>query len=217
MVEAKRTGKRRKRRSKRKGADAVIQFPVFVLVAAVVCHVLGATRRFQTVGPGLYWFAGVLACSALVTFAVYVWRATAGQAQRRNVIVAALLIGVPAFCCSSYVFCFVFNGLLDFRSPWPYSTTVYDKWERVYRSGGRRHVKHRIAVNSWREHGNMVVLKTTRRVYESIDPGTTEVEITVKPGLLGFEWVQRIRALPSVAVNDAASGPVGGGECADGK
>lgn len=84
------------------------------------------------------------------------------------------------------------NGYLDDTEPTHRTAAVLDA-RHVRSSTGPGSPAHRLQVQSWRPGDPNPWIDVHRRLYDSVTPGTSAVDIVTKPGWLGIEWIVEVR------------------------
>lgn len=148
--------------------------------------------RLSTVGILIAFTVGgfVPACRSYVLGELKLFRA---QLQKCGKIYRVFMLSVVAVgmlvlpWAVTYQCLSIANAFLDNSSPQFHVTEVVGVIPSGYRSGPR------IRVASWRPEHAEEVVHISKEKFQTLGKEHTAVEISTKPGYLGFEWVSSIK------------------------
>ena len=78
------------------------------------------------------------------------------------------------------------NGKFDSSTGIPHTVTVQQK--KI--SHGKRSESYSIIVSSWREGHTSEKLDVTRKVFDALEEGSSQIEVISHQGALGMEWIE---------------------------
>lgn len=113
-----------------------------------------------------------------------------GRSSSHRELISVFLITLFTFPMAGFGYGVFFNGALDKDPPTPYQVLVLGK----HKSGGKN-TAYYAEVESWRENENTELVGISRQLYQQLEPRSSKIIITTKPGKFGFEYIISRRIL----------------------
>jgi len=160
-------------------------FPIFLTVSGIVTMII-ALSSFKPLDPGK-----VLVDSlkfSLPLFVLFTWfsiRLLKGRSSSHRELIAVFFIALFAFPLAGFGYRSFLNGALDDSPPAVHRVLVLDK----YYSRSKSSYSYYARVKSWRKTGTNEKLRVSKSSYNYLQPGSSTITITTKPGKFGFEWI----------------------------
>lgn len=112
-----------------------------------------------------------------------------GRSSSHRELIAVFFISLFGFPLAGFGYTGYLNGVLDENPPAIHQVAVLDK----YYSRSKNSTSYYAVVNSWREKENTEKLRVSNRFYNSLQPGSSTITVTTKPGKYGYEWIVGFR------------------------
>lgn len=134
--------------------------------------------------PALFWIAVISALPCAVALALYLRRFE----QYRAVWIGILTFFM--FLVFNGAHAMLFNGLADFRPAQKRITQVVGR--RFQPRRGKSHPSYLLFLRDWNNPQMQVRFETDPALYNQTSNGDA-IELDIKPGALGMEWIQDAR------------------------
>jgi len=160
-------------------------FPILVTVTGIVALIL-TFDTYEPLDPGKV-FVNSLQYS-LPLFVLFTWfsiHLLKGRSSSHRELITVFFICLFGFPLAGFGFNGYLNGVLDENPPAVHEVLVVNK----YYSKSKNSYSYYARVESWREPESTEKLKVSKSYYNSLQPGTSVITITTKPGKFGFEWI----------------------------
>lgn len=125
----------------------------------------------------------------LVIFTWFSIRLLKGRSSSHRELIAVFFISLFAFPLAGFGYSGFLNGVLDDSPPSVHQVLVLNKY---YKRSKDSHSYYAV-VNSWRKPESTEKLRISRSFYSYLNPGSSTITITTKPGKFGFEWIVEIK------------------------
>lgn len=125
----------------------------------------------------------------LVLFTWFSIRLLKGRSSSHRELIAVFFIALFAFPLAGFGYMGFLNGALDDGPPAVHQVIVLNK----YYSHNKNNYTYYAVVNSWREPESTEKLHISKSFYNYLNPGSSTITITTKPGKFGFEWIVEIK------------------------
>ena len=128
----------------------------------------------------------------LVLFAWISLQLLKGRSSSHWELTTVFLISLFAFPLAGFGYAAFFNGAFDQGSPELHRVNVINKKYSHNKNG----YTYYAVVNSWRENSAEKTedIRVSKGLYNSLQPGSSTMTVTTKPGKFGFEWIVQIAA-----------------------
>jgi hypothetical protein len=183
-------------------AAAVLAFSTGTLALGMFGLMRSGDGRTDIIEPKLLFLACLvpaLAVTAAAAFALLTWLIATSRAH--TVVLEFVLVAGVGFVSGSYALAREANMDFDFQAARQVVIDVNseDRVTKALRGGGKRH-DYYIHCDDWRSghEGERLTLEITAEMYQRLQ-GSRSAVIYVKPGLFGFDWVERIEPVRSVS------------------
>lgn len=160
-------------------------FPILVTVTGIVALILTFTT-YKPLDPGKV-FVNSLQYS-LPLFVLFTWfsiHLLKGRSSSHRELIAVFFICLLGFPLAGFGYNGYLNGALDDNPPAVHEVLVVNK----YYSKSKNSYSYYARVESWREAETTEKLGVSKKYYNSLQPGTSVITVTTKPGKFGFEWI----------------------------
>jgi dipeptidyl aminopeptidase/acylaminoacyl peptidase len=121
----------------------------------------------------------------LVLFTWFSIRLLKGRSSSHREFIAVFFIALFAFPLAGFGYSGFLNGALDDSPPAVHQVIVLNK----YYSRSKNNYTYYAVVNSWRKPESTEKLNISKSFYNYLQPGSSTITITTKPGKFGFEWI----------------------------
>lgn len=174
--------------------------PVFQPVAVIALLVIAAItfRRYDAVQAWKLHLISLSLGAVIAGFNLYLrWPVAAKSKERKTKVLIGEIIPAMLMIVLSLGLGPFFNCMLDFRE----ARTVQAEPSHI------RHVSDSfgsVRDSAWIAHvsipeGSDAEVEVSRELADQIEPGKTPLVLSIKPGLLGVEWIQSVELKTSGA------------------
>jgi hypothetical protein len=164
--------------------------PTILLVTGLAAGVIGMLR-YPPLDEGNVFLSSLLVSVPLfILFTWFSFHLLKGRSSSHRELIGVFFFSLFVFPLAGNCFNTFFNGALDLSPPEAHRVAVLQK--KTVRSDGEN--SYYAVVRSWREDTAEPTekLEVSRRLYQSLEPGSSFMTITTKPGAFGFEWIVRM-------------------------
>lgn len=124
---------------------------------------------------GILFFGYILASYSLLK----------GRSSAHRELLIIFIVGLIACPLVAFGGAATLNGISDINDPQIIETQVTRKWEKT-----GRNKKLVIEVESWNPLGERKTFTVGRALYDAATPGASKLRLLVKPGSLGYPWIE---------------------------
>ncbi|MDP8207856.1 MAG: hypothetical protein P9L92_14400 [Candidatus Electryonea clarkiae] len=120
--------------------------------------------------------------------AVFLWQTIwmiKGRSSSHHEFTAIFFISLFSFFLAGFGGELFLNGYLDESISTSYSTIVVSKKTET----NKNNTDYKVKVESWREGKEYEKIETSKKIYESVNPHESTLNIRTKPGRFGYEWI----------------------------
>jgi hypothetical protein len=163
-------------------------FPILLAVTGIAAMII-ALSSYKPLDKGKL-FVDSLKYSLPLLF-LFTWfslRLLKGRSSSHRELIAVFFISLFAFPLAGFGYRGFLNGALDDSPPAVHQVIVLKK----YYKRSKNKYKYYAVVNSWRKPETTERLRIKKSFYNYLQPGSSTISITTKPGKFGFEWIVEI-------------------------
>jgi hypothetical protein len=158
--------------------------PVLLLVTGIIALIIGISNHKPLDMGRVVLHSLKFSLPLLVLFTWLSLHLLKGRSSSHRELIAVFLISLFAFPLAAIGYDTFLNGALDDGPPAVHQVMVIKK----YYTKKKSNFSYYAIVQSWREKSGEK-LKISRRFYDYLNPGSSRITITTKPGKFGFEWI----------------------------
>ncbi|HNV85709.1 MAG TPA: hypothetical protein PKL97_01930 [Candidatus Omnitrophota bacterium] len=164
--------------------------PIFLFIAGGLSAVFGMEFYRPLDWPELFLKSLRYSLPSLILFLWLSFQWLKGRAASHRELLILLSMSVTAYLLSGFGFMTFWNGFADLESPAVFeSVPVIEKYKKESDSGTTYYAE----LGSWRDGKRVERMRVKKEIYLSVVPGKTAMTVSVKPGRLGFEWVESLK------------------------
>jgi hypothetical protein len=163
-------------------------FPILLAVTGIAAMII-ALASYKPLDKGKL-FVDSLKFSLPLLF-LFTWfsiRLLKGRSSSHRELITVFFIALFAFPLAGFGYRGFLNGVLDDSPPAVHQVIVLKK----YYKRNKNNYKYYAVVNSWRKPESTERLRIKKSFYNYLQPGSSTITITTKPGKFGFEWIVEI-------------------------
>ena len=123
--------------------------------------------------------------SSWLLFTWFSIRLLKGRSSSHRELIAVFFIALFAFPLAGFGYRGFLNGALDDGPAAVHQVIVLNK----YYSKSKNSYTYYAVVNSWRKTESTEKLRISKSFYNYLNPGSSTITVTTKPGRFGFEWI----------------------------
>jgi hypothetical protein len=160
-------------------------FPILLAVTGIAAMIIGLSK-YKPLDQGKVFVDSLkFSLPLLVLFTWFSIRLLKGRSSSHRELIAVFFIALFAFPLAVFGYRSFLNGALDDGLPAVHQVIVLNK----YYSKSKNNYTYYAIVNSWRKPESTEKLRISKSFYNYLQPGSSTITITTKPGKFGFEWV----------------------------
>ncbi len=164
-----------------------------VVLLGIVFIVWGS-NSYEPVSSSAVWLGAfpavsILLVSSLVGMFLFVRGRSSSTSEFLRFFACALL-GIP-MC--GYGITTIINGRGDSGEARVYTQVISDRYTTKSKKKG---TKYHIRYNSWHREDGALTRTVSQQQYNSISPGRSSIQFSIKPGTLGYEWIESYKIIP---------------------
>ena len=168
---------------------ALMSVPSLMLVGVFVLMFWGMIAYRPLDGSEIFFKSIPLSVPLLLVFLFYSARLLRGQMFLRRTLFWLALFSAVAFPLFFHNLGVVMNGRQDTRRPRDHVAKVLNKYAVRNKNSTAYHVE----VESWGKKRKMEHLRVSSRLYDSLVPGKSRLNIRTSPGALECEWIRAVQ------------------------
>jgi hypothetical protein len=163
--------------------------PGLVLVTGLAAGVIGILKYPPLDGDKVFLNSLLFSTPLFFLFTWFSVHLLKGRSTSHRELIGIFLFSLVVFPVAGKGYNIFFNGVLDHGPPEIHRVAVLQK--NTVRADGDE--SYYAVVQSWREDTVEPTekLEISRDLYQSLEPGSSTMTITTKPGAFGFEWLVR--------------------------
>jgi uncharacterized protein with PQ loop repeat len=161
---------------------------IFSLISGIITMIIGLTN-YKPLDPGSLFFNSL--SYSLPLFVLFVWislQLLKGRSTSHYELIAVFIIAFFGFPLAGFGYTAYSNGAWDKNMATVHDAQVVHK----YYSRNKNSYTYYSVVNSWREDQVNEKIKVSKSFYNHLQPGSSVMAITTKPGRFGYEWIVSI-------------------------
>jgi hypothetical protein len=163
-------------------------FPILLAVTGIAALIIGLSK-YKPLDQGKVFVDSLkFSLPLLVLFTWFSIRLLKGRSSSHRELMAVFFIALFAFPLAGFGYRGFLNGALDDGPPAIHQVIVLNK----YYSKSKNNYTYYAVVNSWRKPESTEKLRISKSFYNYLQPGSSTITITTKPGKFGFEWIVEI-------------------------
>jgi hypothetical protein len=160
-------------------------FPILLAVTGIAAMIIGLSK-YKPLDPGKVFVDSLkFSLPLLVLFIWFSIRLLKGRSSSHRELIAVFFIALFAFPLAGFGYRGFLNGALDDSPPAVHQVIVLNK----YYKRSKNKYSYYAVVNSWRKPESEEKLRVSKSFYNYLQPGSSTITITTKPGKFGFEWI----------------------------
>jgi hypothetical protein len=160
-------------------------FPILLAVTGIAAMII-ALSGYKPMDKGKLLVDSLkFSLPLLVLFTWFSIRLLKGRSSSHRELIAVFFIALFAFPLAGFGYSGFLNGVLDDSSPAVHQVLVLNK----YYKRSKNKYSYYAVVNSWRKQESEEKLRISKSFYNYLQPGSSTITITTKPGKFGFEWI----------------------------
>jgi hypothetical protein len=160
-------------------------FPILLTVTGIAAMII-ALSSYKPLDKGKVFVDSLkFSLPLLVLFTWFSIRLLKGRSSSHRELIAVFFIALFAFPLAGFGYSGFLNGVLDDSSPAVHQVLVLNK----YYKRSKNKYSYYAVVNSWRKQESEEKLRISKSLYNYLQPGSSTITITTKPGKFGFEWI----------------------------
>lgn len=173
---------RPKWKAKRVAAFAVPSVPFVMGISSLII----GSHWFPPLDSGSLLLDSLRYSVPLLVFSLWLAvRLIKGRSGSHKELIGIVILSLIAFPLSGFGMEMTLNGYLDMEAPSSHSVRVVHK----YLTRSKKKTHSHVLLESWRRRGETEKLEIPFLLYRQISPGKTVMEVVIKPGRFGFEWL----------------------------
>ena len=159
--------------------------PILLTITGIAAMIIGLSK-YRPLDSGKVFVDSLkFSLPLLVLFVWFSIRLLKGRSSSHRELIAVFFIALFAFPLACFGYRGFLNGALDDGLPAVHQVIVLNK----YYSKSKNNYTYYAIVNSWRKPESTEKLRISKSFYNYLQPGSSTITITTKPGKFGFEWV----------------------------
>ncbi|MFC2146436.1 hypothetical protein ACFLRT_03645 [Acidobacteriota bacterium] len=160
-------------------------FPILLMLTGIAALII-AFSSYKPLDPGKVFVDSLkFSLPLLVLFTWFSIRLLKGRSSSHRELIAVFFIALFAFPLAGFGYRGFLNGVLDDSPPAVHQVIVLNK----YRKRSKSKYSYYAVVNSWRKPESKEKLRVSKSFYNYLQPGSSTITITTKPGKFDFEWI----------------------------
>jgi hypothetical protein len=160
-------------------------FPILLTVTGIIAMII-ALSSYKPLDRGKLFVDSLkFSLPLLVLFTWFSIRLLKGRSSSHRELIAVFFISLFAFPLAGFGYRGFLNGALDDGSPAVHQVMVLNK----YYKRSKNKYSYYAVVKSWRKPEAAEKLRISKSFYNYLQPGSSTMTITTKPGKFGFEWI----------------------------
>lgn len=151
-------------------------------IAALIAMLTG----YEPLDPGRIFVQSLK--YSIPLFVVFTWlslQLLKGRSSSHRELIAVFFIALAGFAPAGFGYLGYLNGAMDNGPAAVHEVLVSDK----YYSKSKNSYSYYALVESWREGETIEKLGVSGDFYNRLQPGSSTITITTKPGKFGYEWI----------------------------
>jgi hypothetical protein len=160
-------------------------FPILLAVTGIAAMII-ALSTYKPLDKGKLFVDSLkYSLPLLVLFTWFSLRLLKGRSSSHRELITVFFIALLAFPLAGFGYRGFLNGALDDSPPAVHQLIVLKK----YYKRSKNKYKYYAVVNSWRKPETTERLRIKKSFYNYLQPGSSTISITTKPGKFGYEWI----------------------------
>lgn len=160
-------------------------FPILLTISGLVAVIIEVSSYKALDRGKLFVDSLKFSLPLLVLFVWFFIRLLRGRSSSHRELIVVFFISLFAFPLAGFGYRGFLNGALDDSPAAVHQVIVLKK----YYKRSKNNYKYYALVNSWRKPETTERLRIQKPFYNYLQPGSSTITITTKPGKFGFEWI----------------------------
>ena len=160
-------------------------FSIFIVVTGIATMIAMLTG-YKPLDPGKIFVQSLK--FSIPLFIVFTWlslQLLKGRSSSHRELIAVFFIALAGFPVAGFGYMGFLNAKLDNNPPVVHEVKVSNK----YYTKSKNSYSYYALVDSWREGEITETLSISGDFYNRLQPGSSTITITTKPGKFGYEWI----------------------------